>query len=285
MPEVRLGHAPSRCQLGSVTRKDHGVAQFAQAPEARQVVAQPAVGMCHHGGAPPEDRIAGENRDSVVGRVGFPAAGVAIPVPVGVVGAGPVVAGEDERQRITGVPRRRQHADLHAGSHDHVTCGQPLVAESVRDVQGADRSVRQGVQRRRSRAVVTVAMGEKDHFNRSRRDDRVEMARLRRAGVDDHGTGGSAGTQNPGVRAVQRHRARVGCEQHRRERSHLPGHDLPRHRRSGHSRSGYRRSRRHRGHHPSAIVSRSSHGRRSSHRRRRAGRRGGPHHREVRSSA
>ncbi len=171
------------------------------------------------------------------------------------------VAGEDEGQRVAAVARRRQHADLYSGSDDHIAFGEPFVAEPVGDVQGTDRSRRAAVERSGARGMVNMTMGKQDHLNWSRRDDRVEMPMIRRAGVDDHTAGGTGGAQQPRVRAVQCHRAGIGREQHCRECRHLPG---------------YGRTGRHRGHCPPVPVSRLSHS------RCRAGTQAGPCHRATR---
>ena len=167
--------------------------------QRRQVRAQRAVRMRDHGGAPAEDRVAGEH--------GRPA------------GVRPV---EQERQRVRRVARRRHHPQLAARRGHHVAVAERLGPEDQRRVQRPHRRPGQLGEAARARGVVVVAVGEQHQRDRPVRGHPLLVGGVVVAGVDDHALPRAGRPQHPGVGALQRHRRRVVLQHHRRQRRDRP---------------------------------------------------------------
>ncbi len=152
--------------------------------------------MRHHCGAPPEDGVAGEQG---------------------------VVGGEREGHGVAGVTRGGDDADLEAACRDDGAVGEVVVAAA--DCAGW-RAGELG-EARGGLGVVVVAVGQ-DRLGDAGAGvghylaDALEVALVERARVDDDGLGGARLEEHPRVRAIQRHRPRVGREDAVRPRRDLP---------------------------------------------------------------
>jgi hypothetical protein len=168
------GQPPVR---GQVTQPGQGV----------QVLVQAAVGMGDHGRAPPEDRVTGQHR---------------------------AVVRQQERQRVVAVPGRADDVDAQPGHGDDVAVPQPFVTEPVPGVERPYRRAGQLGEPPRAFAVIGMTVGEQHLGDRADTfpdggQDGLQMRLVLRAGIDHDRALGAGRRQHPGVRAVQRHRARI----------------------------------------------------------------------------
>lgn len=133
----------------------------------------------------------------------------------GVAGQDRLIGREMEAQGVGGVAGGRYDPQLQAAERDHVPGRQPLVAQPQRRVQGTHARAGQLGEPGGALGVVRVTVGQQGERDALAGllggvDDMAQVALVERSGVDHDGEFGVGLGEDPGVRAVQGHRGRVG---------------------------------------------------------------------------
>jgi hypothetical protein len=123
------------------------------------------------------------------------------------------------------VARRAEDVDTQVAGLDDITVGQPFGAEAMRRIERADVTPGLTGEPGRSLGVIGMPVGEQDQVDPARGGEYGAQVLLQeRTGVDDDRRL-RAGPQDPGVGALERHRARVRREDAAGPRCHSIHHD------------------------------------------------------------
>ena len=180
----------------TVARQQQHRSQVAQPGQRVEIGREPPVRVSHDGAAAAEDRVAGEQ--------------------------GRLLARHDEGHRVGRVPRCRDHPHRQAGDiGERLTTSQRLRVDDQPRLDRGHRGTRHLLEQVGAFGVVGMAVGEQDQVHRTERRDGAEVRLVERTRVDDDGAGCSRRTQHIGVRALQRHRARVVGPHQRAPSGHL----------------------------------------------------------------
>ena len=180
MLQVLAGGLAGVGEVRPVPRQERrALGELGEPAQRVEVVGERALVVPEHGGAAAQDGVAGQDAAVVV---------------------------DHQAQRVVGVPRRHQDAQVEPRHGQAFARGEALGAEGQRRVERTDRGGDPLGERPRGLGVVEVSVGQHHELDGPAGLEPVEVRRVLRAGVDDDAPGLPRGAQDPGVGAVQRHR-------------------------------------------------------------------------------